>query len=251
MKNNIIQSLSRFAPITLEEMQHIRLMNRTDTKYLTTLPALEELLFLAQKQYRIQEIGNDRNMPYYTLYYDTPALDMFRAHQNGKLSRQKIRTRSYVNSGHTFLEIKNKNNKGRTDKRRIRIPSVEIRPEACRDFLSGVTRYPAESLSGQLENRFNRITLVNRQMTERLTIDTELRFHNLRNDNRRTLEQLVIIEQKRDGNTPSPIREILRTLRIHPAGFSKYCMGTILTDNTLKHNRLKPRLHALEHLLSY
>ena len=42
---------------------------------------------------------------------------------------------------------------------------------------------------------------------------------------------------------------MLRGLRIHPAGFSKYCVGMALTDRRLRHNRLKPRLRMVERLL--
>ena len=43
--------LSHYDPITLDEMSGIRLMNRTDTKFVTTRPMLERLLTLAQADY--------------------------------------------------------------------------------------------------------------------------------------------------------------------------------------------------------
>ena len=36
--------LNRFEPITLEDMKDIRLMNRIDTKFVTTMPVLRQLL---------------------------------------------------------------------------------------------------------------------------------------------------------------------------------------------------------------
>ena len=53
---------------------------------------------------------------------------------------------------------------------------------------------------------------------------------------------LVIIELKRDGLVYSPILEMLRKLRIHPHGFSKYCMGSALTNPELQVNRFKTKL---------
>ena len=85
---------------------------------------------------------------------------------------------------------------------------------AYQDFLSTNLRYAASSLSEQLENRFNRITLVNKGKTERLTIDTNLRFHNVVTDGYRFMDDVVIIELKRDGLVPSPILGHLRNLRI-------------------------------------
>jgi hypothetical protein len=87
---------------------------------------------------------------------------------------------------------------------------------------------------------------VNKAKTERLTIDTNLRFHNLATGNYRFMDQIVIIELKRDGLKPSPIQPLLCKLRIHPHGFSKYCIGSALTNEALRRNRIKPRLHSIE-----
>lgn len=83
---------------------------------------------------------------------------------------------------------------------------------------------------------------MNRACTERLTIDSDIRFHNLLNDRRDCLKGLAVVELKRDGRTPSPARELLHGLHVHPSGFSKYCIGCALTDSRLKQNRFKPRI---------
>ena len=49
--------LNQFDPITLDEMSGIRLMNRTDTKFVTTRPMLERLLAMARHDYVAQAIG--------------------------------------------------------------------------------------------------------------------------------------------------------------------------------------------------
>ena len=54
--------LEQFPAITLEEMSAVKLMNRIDTKFVTTLPQLERLLEMAQGDYYAQEIGGERNM---------------------------------------------------------------------------------------------------------------------------------------------------------------------------------------------
>lgn len=241
--------LNTYEPITLEEMKGIRLMKRTDTKFVTTLSKLQDVLRLAKENYRVQIIDDVYDLPYSTRYYDTLRCDMFLEHHNGKKTRQKIRIRSYEQTGISFLEVKNKNNRGRTSKKRIPIPTTEMRHDECMQFLNEHSRYEPLSLTPQLENHFHRITLVNKRLTERLTIDTDLCFHNVQTGCDCSLDQLVIIELKRDGNTESPIREILRYLRIRPAGFSKYCMGMALTNNNLKQNRFKPRLRRLKKML--
>lgn len=109
--------------VTLDQMKGIRLMNRIDTKYVLPQRLLAPLLEQAALNgYRIQQIDGARACRYDTLYYDTPSREMYRLHHDRRLVRQKIRTRTYVESGSTFLEIKNKTNKGRTRKKRVAMP---------------------------------------------------------------------------------------------------------------------------------
>lgn len=247
--NNLNGILGTFATISLEEMGSVKLLNRIDTKYVTTLPRLERLLRQAAPQYRVQQIDGTPNLPYFTCYFDTPTCEMFAEHQRGKKTRQKIRYREYEQTGTAFLEIKRKNNHGRTDKRRVAaLQGQAIAPYA--DFIRDNSRYRPEALLPRLQNRFRRITLVNNAMTERLTIDTELTFRNLTTGNECSPDGLVIIELKRSGLNASPILPLLRDLHIHPCGFSKYCVGMALTDHAIKQNRLKERLRSIGHILS-
>lgn len=241
--------LNTFAPITLAEMKSVRLMNRVDTKFVTTVPRLMRLLEMAKGEYFVQEIDGERNSAYTTLYYDTPRLDMYIMHHNGCLGRQKVRVRQYVDSNLTFLEVKNKNNHRRTRKKRITVTGFDITGKQQREFLKPLCWWDVDTLQPALRNWFNRITLVNKAKTERVTIDTGLRFHNCMSGLDKSLDQVVIIELKRDGNQPSPLLAMLRDLHIHPYGFSKYCMGTALSNPSVKKNRLKPKLHYVERLL--
>ena len=259
--DNIIRT---YNPITLDEMSGIKLMNRTDTKFVTTVSRLKLLLMMAKDDYRVQDIDGLRIANYYTAYFDTPDHNMYIVHQNGHAGRQKLRIRSYMDTGLNFLEVKTKNNHGRTKKKRVDLVGFDpMNPDhgirflrqdeqfvAYDAFLRKHLRYDPTILSERLENRFNRITLVNRAKTERLTIDTNLRFHNLMTDKVVDLTGLVIIELKRDGLQPSPILGMLRDLRIKPSGFSKYCMGSALTNPSLKRNNFKERLRLVERLLS-
>jgi hypothetical protein len=124
--------LNHFDPITLEQMSDIRLMNRTDTKFVTTRSRLEQLLMLAKDDYYVQEIDGERIAPYYTLYFDTEDHAMYTAHESGHTNRQKLRIRSYVNSGLNFLEVKTKNNHGRTKKKRIEVGDMNLADEEKR-----------------------------------------------------------------------------------------------------------------------
>lgn len=174
----------RMPTLDLDRIAAVRLMNRVDTKYLVDERRCMELLERAADQYYVQIIDDCRACRYATLYYDTPQWDMYHMHHNRRLTRQKIRTRTYIETGVTYLEVKNKSNKGRTHKRRMALDrslfAAAATDTAAADFLRREARYAPETLSPSLATRFVRVTLVNRAMTERLTIDFDLHFDNVR-----------------------------------------------------------------------
>lgn len=238
-------------PITLEEMSSIRLMNRTDRKFVTNVSTLKLLLAMAQGSYYSQETCGHRISPYRTVYWDSrEEHSMFRVHQCGHAPRMKVRVRTYLDTQDTFLEVKNKNNHGKTKKKRVAVPSIEavMNDRAGEDFLRERTGYTFEDIMPTLGNRFNRITLVNKERTERLTIDFDLEFYNYETDSRAAMGNIAIIELKRDGRRPSPILPMLRALRIKPSGFSKYCIGSAITNPMLRQNRFKPRIRKINRI---
>lgn len=251
METRVVELLDQLPPIMLDEMKGIKLMNRIDKKYLATIGQLEQLLVMAQGKYMVQEIEGKRYNRYHTIYLDTPDEEMYTEHHNGRIVRQKVRIRTYLDSGDTFLEVKNKNNHGRTKKKRITVNGLHTLCEDDGDvLLAKYSRYLLADLVPKVENRFERITLVNMAKTERLTIDCHVKFHHLETDIHNTYDRLVIIELKRDGNEYSPVKDMLRELRIKPSGFSKYCIGSALTNPALKRNRFKSRFVKINKLLN-
>lgn len=245
----IHQLLSRLKPITLEQMSGIRLMNRTDTKFVTSKAKLAELLEMAEGKYYAQAIDGSMVARYMTTYWDTPGHLFYLEHHNGRSPRQKVRVRTYLDSGITFLEVKTKNNHGRTKKKRVEVPNQQISAEGGNEeFLMGLVHKGLADMHPTVRNQFHRITLVNYGKTERLTIDFDVHFDNMETGMATGTGDLVIIELKRDGNVYSPVLDILRHLRIKPSGFSKYCIGSAMTNSTLKHNLFKPKMTALSRL---
>ena len=66
-------------------------------------------------------------------------------------------------------------------------------PDAACRYLAGHSDFEAGQLLPTLETLFQRITLVNPDLTERLTIDTDLRFKNFRTGLETSLGDAVII----------------------------------------------------------
>lgn len=128
--------INTFEPITLAEMSSVKLMNRTDTKFVTNQQKLCQLLQMAQQDYFIQDIDGKRNMEYDTTYFDTTDYDMYCQHQWGHTNRQKIRFRTYVSSHLQYMEVKTKNNHGRTKKKRIEVSDMNLTDSGKRQFLN-------------------------------------------------------------------------------------------------------------------
>jgi hypothetical protein len=242
----IDELLMNLKPITLDEMKEIRLMNRTDTKFVTNKETLAQLLELAQGKYYAQFTGGSKIANYLTTYWDTDGHRFYMEHHNGRSPRQKVRVRTYMDSGDTFLEVKTKNNHGRTKKKRVSVPNQQITGEGGNEeFLQEKVHLSLADIHPTVRNQFHRITLVNYGKTERLTIDYDVQFHNFETGQDANVGPAVIIELKRDGNVFSPVLDILRQLRIKPSGFSKYCIGSVMTNKGLKQNLFKTRMVKL------
>ncbi len=246
-------AVARMKSVSLEEMASVSLMNRIDTKFVTTVPKLMRILDDAlEAGYRVSEISGRRLLDYTSVYYDTPDLKMYTAHRNGKKTRQKVRVRTYLVDGQTFLEIKRKNNRGRTKKKRMAVPrdaamNFGAMPEAA-EFLEKKSWWTSSDLTPETTTDFSRFTLVNRSMTERLTIDLNLCFRNFRSGISASLGDFVIIELKQDGRCSSEMRGILLSHRVFPYRISKYCMAVTLTDPSARPGRFIEKVRFVEKL---
>jgi len=243
--------VARMPPVTLGEMSSIQLMNRMDTKFVTSVRKLRLVLSdAAAAGYRVCEIGGERLLGYHSVYYDTEDRAMYLAHHNRRLVRQKIRVRTYLVNGLTYLEIKDKNNKGRTRKERISVPedfSLDVFSEAsAAEFAEIRTNWPLSSLTPEVSTDFSRITLVDPAMTERVTMDASLSFRNFRNGGAASLGDAVVVELKQDSTADSAMKRILLNHRVFPFGMSKYCIGTAMTEKDIKRNRFKLKLRQIE-----
>ncbi len=249
----VSELLEKFPEITLSQMDSIRLMNRIDSKYLTDSVAIYDILQDALDcGYRVFTQDERRLHEYDSFYFDTGDLKMFSDHRRGKADRQKVRTRHYVGTEQYYLEVKRKNNHGRTKKKRIPLPSqafADFRQSSqAISWLEGRTPFAPESLTPSLETSFKRITLVNRALTERLTIDLDVKFLNLRTLSPADLGQAVIIELKQDGRLHSQMQDILLSHRVKKERISKYCIGVTLSDPDVLPGRFKLKIRQIERI---
>jgi len=249
VKNNyyhtVDELLKEFKPISLSEMDQVRLMDRVDSKFVLSFNDLLPVLESVPELYYLLTINNTRVFSYRTDYYDTPDLEMFSDHHNGKLNRYKIRQREYIESDVRFLEVKFKSNKGRIIKDRIERQIDDSFD--FRQFIRKHTPYNPDILKVSLVNRFNRFTLVDKSMHERVTFDFNLGFSD--QSHIMGLNGLVIIEVKQNKNSrDGHIYNILKEKGIRPDSFSKYCLGIALLNRHNKFNNFKRTINLINKL---
>jgi hypothetical protein len=156
-------------------MQTYALQDRIDTSILSDwsiCPPSEEFGFP-------QPCGRAANAATLrTLYFDTPELSFYHDHHNGKRPRLKVRMRSYLSNGQTFLEVKKKENLLRTSKQRMEIAAVNpVISAVMFDFLKDCGVKNSQWLEATLWNSFQRITLISNDACQRMTIDLGIAFH--------------------------------------------------------------------------
>ncbi|MDH5608904.1 MAG: polyphosphate polymerase domain-containing protein [Cyclobacteriaceae bacterium] len=241
----INEILRGFQPISLEEMDGVRLMNRTDTKFLFSRDRFPEILKSLSDDYRVVSINDVRASRYESLYFDTSDFLFFQQHQRGELSRHKVRTRRYVDSDLLFFEIKKKNNKKRTIKRRRKEQAEEqiLQQEAVQSFLLEHELDFHERLEPKMWVNYTRITLVNNTKPERVTLDVNLEF--VSDTIKRDVPNLVIAEVKQDRRVRSFFMHKMRQEKIREGSLSKYCLGVISLFENIKYNNFKPKLLSL------
>lgn len=208
---------------------------------------LRQLLPLLLEDYRVLEIDDHRIFSYRTRYFDTEGLDFYLDHHSGKLNRHKVRFRTYVETGATFLEIKFKNNKGRTIKNRMIVADQEtVLSQESKAFIREISGIRAD-LIPVLENRFSRITLVNKTKPERVTLDFNMSFHFQGKD--LLIDDLCVAEVKQERfDRLSPIMTALKAIGCYPDSISKYCLGVAMGLSHVKHNRFKQKLIKIQKL---
>ena len=229
-------------------MDAVKLMNRTDTKFVFPLTTLIKILPKLVEHYRILEINGVRLNAYRSLYFDTKNFQFYHQHHNGKTNRNKVRFREYIDSGLSFLEVKRKNNKGKTIKKRIKVKEItESLDGSNLDFVNKVigSKIPLKPIHW---NKFSRITFVHKLRKERLTIDVNFRFEDI-NSIKNNLGDIVIAEVKQaKRNLSSNFIRIIKEERIHPFRISKYCMATTTLFPQLKNNNFKRKFLHLDKL---
>jgi hypothetical protein len=240
--------LKKYQTIGLEQLKEAELQRRVDTKFLLKQSQVTELLDFAREEYFVLEVANTLESKYETIYFDTEDEQFYHDHHRKKLTRTKVRKRKYANTSTIFFEIKHKNNKGITNKSRLKTENFsEVLNDDERAFLSNDFKKEI-TLKHTLSNSFNRLTLVSKKLNERVTIDHDLVYNQEVRIGEYGQELIVVETKKLDNYQASSIETKLRYMGIKPFKISKYCMGMAQVHNDIKQNRFKTKFRTISKL---
>ena len=186
-------STKHLTTTTLAELNSAAgLLTRVDRKYLVPLTCAQNLVDGLAPHARVLAIDERRRFSYTSTYFDTPGLEAFMLAARKRRRRFKVRTRTYLDSGLCFLEVKTCGARGSTVKRRMGYHADDASrlTGPGRAFVAaclagaGVTgsaaaREVAAALRPVLTTTYERTTLHLPRAEARATIDTALTWRRL------------------------------------------------------------------------
>ena len=241
--------------ITLAELNsEASLLTRIDRKYLVPPGATQEVVNHLAPRAQVLQIDGLRHFRYASTYFDTPGLDAYFLAARKRRRRYKIRTRTYLDSGLCFLEVKTNGSREATVKDRFKYDPDDadrVTPDG-RLFVierlveSGTcspdeARTIADALVPVMDSTYSRTTLHLPHDEARATFDTQLTWDLFGPDGKRlgqgvSVDHLNVVETK-NPSTASPTDRLLWHQGHRPARISKYATGMALLHPELPANR--------------
>lgn len=251
MYPNIASTLDKFDSISLDDLNSkAAMLERLDNKYILTGEAFVPALAKFSEHFDVLKIGGKRAFIYATKYYDDKELRGYYDHHQGRRKRCKVRVREYVDAGFSYLEVKLKDKRKVTVKKRLRVHDTAnpMNDQALEFIENNYRDIYAEEFSKTLHPviamQYERISLVAKQGGERMTIDTSLHFE--ANNTARQVQPDMFIVETKSARGNGIADKVLRSLHLHPTkSCSKYCIGMASTGAVARLNRFLPALKRL------
>lgn len=236
----------RLCRIDLETLlAQAALLTRVDRKYAVAPSTAELLVDLLPAGAALLEIEGRTSFAYSSTYLDTPELTSFHQGAHQRRRRFKVRSRTYEDSGETYLEVKTRQG-AHTVKERLagsHVDAAGLTTEGA-DFVAarlagaGLDPGVTSMLGIILTTRYRRRTVLHADGVTRLTIDSDLRWLDHRVGAAAPLHRpgLTVVETK-SGSAASSADRLLWSLGHRPTRLSKYATGLAALDRSLPHNR--------------
>jgi hypothetical protein len=252
MDLTLTDALSAFTPIGLEALNgKAAMLERLDNKYIIPADQLCPALMAFSTAFDVLEIDGKRAFTYATRYYDDVDRQSYYDHHQGRRKRCKIRVRRYVDAGFSYLEVKLKDTRDATVKKRLKVPDGMTRlNQECLAFIDTCHR----DLYGEAFDRplgavvamqYQRMTLVAREGGERMTIDIGMGFRSGSSTCSVPADMAIVETKSARGNGIAD--KVLRGLHLHPTTrCSKYCVAMAALGEVSRYNRFLPALRRLQ-----
>ncbi|MFK0007910.1 polyphosphate polymerase domain-containing protein [Paenarthrobacter sp. NPDC090520] len=239
----VIPHLSQLPAVGLEELTtEAALLTRVDRKYLVPSASARRIFAGFTTEARVLEMDGSRTFAYDSVYFDTPELDSYMMAAHGRRRRFKVRTRTYVDSAVSFLEVKTEGARKATVKERIPYEPCD-RDRLTDEGLAYVNETLAAAIGdvefGPMEpvlsTAYHRTTLYLPDSGSRATIDTDVTWQ--RPDGQPwVLDNAVVVETK-SGSAPGPLDRHLWAHGVRPCRISKFATGMAALHPELPANR--------------
>lgn len=249
---NVDWLVEPFQSVDLQQLNaKADMLKRLDNKYIIRQDILHEAVEEFVTRFDILQIGGKRVFVYDTCYFDDLKNSIYFDHLRGRRQRFKVRVRKYNDSEMCFVEMKLKDKRGVTIKKRLNY-SVEkyghLDGGAWKHIVSSYQdmygREFSYILEPVLEMRYKRVTLVAKEGGERMTIDFQWSFSAKGRSN--WVDDDVFIVETKSSNANGIADKILRRLHQHPIkSCSKYCVARAALQDVSQHNRFLPALRKL------
>ena len=238
------QAAQLMPAISLDELNALAaLQTRRDRKYILSQDIATELVaWLAsmdsREGARVLEIDGNRSSLYDSIYLDTPEMTCYRMAVQKNRRRFKVRRRTYMDSGQSFLEVKTKSASAQTVKDRVEWDALGTEQRAS-EFIGEclASRVDADTLHLEpaLRTRYRRTTIHLAASNMRLTIDQDLTW--IAADGSATAHSdAVIVETKSPGHASHADR-YQWAAGYRPLPSSKYAAGVALFHPELPRER--------------
>lgn len=234
------ETVSGLAPASLDDvLAEADLQTRTDRKYLVPPSVFTAFIEGVGDDYRVLEIGGLRSFRYDSVYFDTPALTSYHGAARGRRRKFKVRTRTYLDSALSVLEVKTTGGRDETQKERMPYETGlrdQISSEAA-EFIEARVDLDggAQSLAPVLTTTYDRTTLVDLNRGARMTFDADL-WLTEPSGSAVAMRDHILVETK-SVSTAGPADRLLWSLGVRPATISKFCVGLAALNPHLPANR--------------
>lgn len=232
-----VDSLDTIALAELNEQA--ALQTRVDRKYIVPAAQWAQILAPVAYGFRVLADGDRRAFGYESDYYDTPGLGSYRDAARRRPRRYKVRTRHYLDSGLSAIEVKLRGARGETVKHREWLPDQSPRSAALsyesRVFVSGFGEIggDVDRLARTLTTTYERTTLTDDDA--RVTVDSAVTAASALGSVVGFGDSLIV--ETKSAARAGAVDRALWAHGIRPARLSKYCTSLAALHPHLPANR--------------